>query len=558
MIKRSRLQQLNNKQGSALMIVLLVLVVVSIFGMSLLSVSLSNYKLTYIERDFQSVYYIAEAGVREAIHEIESKILAIYNSSQGDNPDSFFAAIVSELNGKSYTYEESFGHIPVATISLQQSSVVGNQRTYLIKSKGDIGDRTRTVSSEIRIEWVPKSTSTLLPTVFTLGNGFTFTGNTINGAGSSAIVNGNLTPANLNGGSFNGVSNVYVSGSLHFGGSTTFGSPIQPGVIVVQENYRMQSNSTVNGDVYVGKNYTHDNNARFRGELHIKENATINNVGTFDKNMYVGRDYELNNTLTHDGKLYVHGNGRVTNRGTFNDDIHFGGNFESTNTATYRGNVYVNGNANLQEGNFYKDVYVTGNATVSSNVKLFSGAQVRQASTPTIPAVTTMTIPQYELKLRTDETHIQSGRLMYTWYQQNGYTQYDSNLTLNQIPNNFKAIIEGSFSSSHHTSPSGNIVIISKEGNINIGNWRHISGVLIAPKGSINLNGIASFTGVAISRDGVFMNAGGSTLTSRDLSYYFDETTVPIIINGLGGSVSNVSSPDELLIQYNYNAIREE
>lgn len=504
------------QKGSALVIVLLMMVVVSLLGMTLLTVTTSNFKMTGIERDYQAVYYIAEAGLREHLYDIESDICDIYNSSDGDDPNTFFAKVIDEFKIGSYNYEQSFGKIPKAIVIFDEPiPSTGNPRTYRIKSEGEIGARKRTVSTEITITWVPKSTSTLLPNVFTLGNRFSFQGNTVNGAGLTAIVDGSLTTGDFNGGSFNGVSNVYINGDLTLNQGIHIGSSTHPGAIYINGNLNLGGGGALHGDVYIA------------GNLSIT-NGSINN-----------------------GKVYVQGNGDLDN-GTINGDVYIARNTRIIN-ASLNGKIYSGGNLSLDwmpKGSFYVD-YV-GSLTNPNyyNQTILS----RCTKVSTIPTIPTFKFPQYTIKLRTNET----GGTNYTWYQENGYTQYNSNLTLNTIPNNFKAIVEGTFTSSEWTSPFGDTIIISKDGNINIsGGSRRITGVLIAPNGSINLNGIASFTGVAISKYGVFMNAGGSTLNAKDLPYFFNQSTVPVIISSTSGSGASVASSDDLLTQFNYNAIRE-
>lgn len=61
------------EKGSVMVIALLILIVMLILGMALLNVVASNFKLTGAERDFQAVYYIAEAGINRIIHDIGKK-----------------------------------------------------------------------------------------------------------------------------------------------------------------------------------------------------------------------------------------------------------------------------------------------------------------------------------------------------------------------------------------------------------------------------------------------------------------------------------------------------
>ena len=56
-----------NEKGFALTFVMLVLVVVSILGLAVVGMSTSAFRMTRIDSDSESAYYIAEAGINYTI-----------------------------------------------------------------------------------------------------------------------------------------------------------------------------------------------------------------------------------------------------------------------------------------------------------------------------------------------------------------------------------------------------------------------------------------------------------------------------------------------------------
>ncbi|GLC87269.1 pilus assembly PilX N-terminal domain-containing protein [Lysinibacillus piscis] len=75
------IQRLNNQRGSALVMALFLIVVISILGVSLLSVSSNSLKQVDYERTDQAVFYIAEAGMSLAKLEVKEQLEVIQKSS---------------------------------------------------------------------------------------------------------------------------------------------------------------------------------------------------------------------------------------------------------------------------------------------------------------------------------------------------------------------------------------------------------------------------------------------------------------------------------------------
>lgn len=70
-----------NEQGSALVYTLMVLLLLSLLGLSVGMVTVGSYKLSDSNRDYTSAYYIAEAGANQVKSDFTEKVNTIYESS---------------------------------------------------------------------------------------------------------------------------------------------------------------------------------------------------------------------------------------------------------------------------------------------------------------------------------------------------------------------------------------------------------------------------------------------------------------------------------------------
>mgnify|MGYP007130809587 CR=1 FL=1 len=156
---------INDETGVSLLIAVMTLLVLSIIGVTLATVTFANVKLTTTDREYQSAYYIAEAGVNETYAEIKELILDSYDNTT--NESDFYSAIepvlLEDISDSALTnFERSLGELPEAHISISKIDD-GNPRTYQISSKGKIGQRERTVTKEFVVNWVPKGGPTPMP-----------------------------------------------------------------------------------------------------------------------------------------------------------------------------------------------------------------------------------------------------------------------------------------------------------------------------------------------------------------------------------------------------------
>lgn len=144
---------LRNHTGSTLMLTLITFAVLAILGMAILAVSSSHLKMTTAERDYQAVYYIAEAGLNQRLSEIKAEITKIYGETTSEID--FFQQFDNYINipvDPVDSFDSVNGQQPIVRVEIDKSDT-----KYTIKSTGEIGNRQRTVMQTIELTWAPRS-----------------------------------------------------------------------------------------------------------------------------------------------------------------------------------------------------------------------------------------------------------------------------------------------------------------------------------------------------------------------------------------------------------------
>lgn len=159
-----------NEQGYSMLIAVFALVLLSVLGLSIFTVSGNTLKTSSNERLDQAVYYIAEAALVEKRAELINVIKNIQNRYQEGNPikDNKIAdelskikvelsdqlenneiQFTSNIDGFSETHENK---IPGAYYTIKDVSENNEIIIYEIKSIGKIDNKTRKVSQKIEID----------------------------------------------------------------------------------------------------------------------------------------------------------------------------------------------------------------------------------------------------------------------------------------------------------------------------------------------------------------------------------------------------------------------
>lgn len=392
----------------------MVLVVLSVLGTALATVSFANVKLTTIDRDYQSTYYIAEAGANQTVASLIVKVNEL--SEQSLSHDEYFNLldqyINSELEVTITDYQSNFGDMPQATVKLEDRKVVSEQEgsnyservmSYTINSKGEIGRSNRSVNSTVeithRIETAP-SGGGQSPFDYVLYSGSSHTLQNAGGGNYKGSVYGETVKFDA--------TNTKIDGS-----------------VIAKQSVALRSALDITGDVYAMNGHVELTNSDVvvEGDIHAQDYVHLSH-GTKARSIYAGGYVNLTsgNTVTGD----IHANGYVaTSSGSniknvftnsymnfgsnivVNGDIHAGGRVgqsNSGNNVTVNGNIYSNSyvvtrsynsfafNGNVHAGDYIdhgEGNTITGNVvaagTVNNKGQIFGG--IKENDSPIVPTV---------------------------------------------------------------------------------------------------------------------------------------------------------------------------
>ena len=148
-----------DEKGSGLVLTLMVLLVLSVLGVSIGTLTLGSYRLSDANRDDTSAYYVAEAGAVAAYEEIQSEVLSAYenNATEGSFYNNVSTIVTSQNGQSSVDFGEQFGTEPTATIRTEKTSGA-DPEIYTIYSTGNVDGKERTVTKQVTVEWVEKNT----------------------------------------------------------------------------------------------------------------------------------------------------------------------------------------------------------------------------------------------------------------------------------------------------------------------------------------------------------------------------------------------------------------
>lgn len=144
------------EKGSGLVLTLMVLLVLSVLGIAIGTLTIGSYRLSDATRDDTSAYYVAEAGAVAAYEQIQREVLSAYKNNETEG--AFYnqvSTILSSKNGQSsIKFDQQLGSEPTATIRTEKE----DSQNYNIQSTGEIDGKERTVMKKVTVNWVNKST----------------------------------------------------------------------------------------------------------------------------------------------------------------------------------------------------------------------------------------------------------------------------------------------------------------------------------------------------------------------------------------------------------------
>jgi hypothetical protein len=155
-------ESIRNQEGSVFIVTLMILAVLSILGSAVLSTTFSNNKMAIYDSEFQSVYYVAEAGVRHASSNITDSIEDIYMESESQNDyfdriDAYITDYITRFNNGDFSdfsdFSEVRGSQPGVEILLQDEEKTEDSLIYTLLSTGDIDGISRQVVQKIEFKY---------------------------------------------------------------------------------------------------------------------------------------------------------------------------------------------------------------------------------------------------------------------------------------------------------------------------------------------------------------------------------------------------------------------
>lgn len=299
-----------NRKGFTLIIVLIGLSLISILGFAIIGVTTSTFKMTKIDSESQSAYYIAEAGINYMVDKVNKEVEK--NGSKYKTNSEFFRNIDNIFTKNTDiidSFEANNGDQPKAFITVRNISIDEDTRDYKIESIGEIGNSKRKVSTTISINWTKEESNELVDSLLFYSKKFTFKGSSVNANSGSVVMNG-IDNHNLNGGSALNIKNMYFNGPVKMdGGSASFGNSTNSGNIYVNGDLEFWNGTrNVYGDI------------RVNGKFRLKD-AIIYGDAYVNGDLELGWTPQIHKNIYYTGKLAITNNGKKVDPKNYNQNL---------------------------------------------------------------------------------------------------------------------------------------------------------------------------------------------------------------------------------------------
>lgn len=153
-----------NEEGSALVLTLMIFLVLTVLATSISFLTVGSFRLSDINRDGTSAFYIAEASAKRAYEKASQEVMKTYEAATTTTSSDFYAALDDALflrEERTFSFAEQFGDDATANVSFTATD--SNPRKYTLTSTGSVGGKTRTVQKQFDVSWVDKGGSGGLP-----------------------------------------------------------------------------------------------------------------------------------------------------------------------------------------------------------------------------------------------------------------------------------------------------------------------------------------------------------------------------------------------------------
>lgn len=143
-----------NERGGMLVYTLLVFLIFTILGVSLMAYTYSDVKLSRVDQKQQGAFYIAEAGANEAFQVLKKEINLKHEAAP--NKEIFYSTLEAYVDSDWSSeiiddFEEQFGARPSAKVEVEQTGT--DPYTFQIKSTGTIEGQERVVTKPFTVHY---------------------------------------------------------------------------------------------------------------------------------------------------------------------------------------------------------------------------------------------------------------------------------------------------------------------------------------------------------------------------------------------------------------------
>src|SRR5690625_258016 len=118
----------------------------------MITLSAASFKTSTTEKNNQSAFYIAEAGLNYQEQQLKNKIIKIYEANNVETEDDFIRELSSDVLFPDATYDDFEQENAYAELSVEKLS----DYQFKIYSKGYVGKESRSLSRVVEVEWQDK------------------------------------------------------------------------------------------------------------------------------------------------------------------------------------------------------------------------------------------------------------------------------------------------------------------------------------------------------------------------------------------------------------------
>jgi len=321
-------QYLNNKRGSAIIMVLVTITILLVLGMAVVTLSLGTLTANNADATTNDTYYAAEAGINSAIAQVKTEVVKYY--AQMSDPGSDYTSL----------YTNFYANIASNASSRFNEPSIQHMTTSTAFSAGNINEGANTGDILISCEATAAD-------------------------GTKYVVNGSVSVQRIDlrsGGGDWFIDDValYSGGTLHV--SHWYSGITPSNATVVCSQYSPPNWAKAGGASY---NVLVDANAADAiGDLIPYPSYSNPALGSNVKEFAAGA--QINNASgVPEGIIYGRGDLRVASWSTVYKDIYCDGNLTISNTG-FNGNIYCRGNLSFSGGSgFSGKIICDGNITIS-------------------------------------------------------------------------------------------------------------------------------------------------------------------------------------------------